>query len=170
MHVQPARRRAAWPYVLWKATAFPAAFIYVRNHIPGRRYCTCIWPLRSQISCSKLRGMPWFVLSAPKGGVFDSRGIRQISAQARLPGSLLTGIKLLCLDYLHTYLYLFLYCLSRKIPHLQGFCSFAGCSPLDSSILTASCQSLQALLCPAFLIFHLHLPKKYLSRHSRILP
>lgn len=47
----------------------------------------------SQIPLSKLRGMTWLVLSAPRGRVFDPRGIRQISARARLPGSLLAGIK-----------------------------------------------------------------------------
>ena len=39
------------------------------------------------------KGLPWLVLSAPRGGVFNPRGIRQISAQARLLGSLLAGIK-----------------------------------------------------------------------------
>ena len=43
----------------------------------------------SQIPRSKLWGMTWLVLSAPRGGVFNPRGIRQISAQARLLGSLL---------------------------------------------------------------------------------
>ncbi len=55
----------------------------------------------SQIPRSKLRGMAWLVLSAPRGGDLHPqgtypRGIRQISAQARLLGSLLAEINRGC--------------------------------------------------------------------------
>lgn len=37
-----------------EAIAFLATFIYVQNHIPGRLYCTCIWPLRNKITLPRL--------------------------------------------------------------------------------------------------------------------
>ena len=39
-------------------------------------------------------GWPSLFFLTPRGGVFDLRGIRQISAQARLLGSLLAEIKI----------------------------------------------------------------------------
>ena len=75
---------------------------------------------------------------APRGGVFDPRGIRQISAQARLLGSLLAGINRRG-NYPHV-------CLMQQHIHLLHIILLDACTPAFGMAVFTSHTSSNLLL------------------------